>query len=269
MLADAPRSAEAKNVRKSMSDISPWLLEKVAPGQFQQLALGYPMGQMRSIREIRHHQLMVLITQMGSIQAVADQLGKSHSQISQLRNQLAHSTSGKPRGIGDDLAREIEKKFDRPYGWMDQLAEPEDSNVESAGRPSVVRRVPVVGEAKMGPDGHYDEAQYPPGGDGTVDGYSSDPDAYALRVRGDSMHPAIRHGSFVVVEPHGRCVTGEYVALQLVDGRKMVKELIIERPTEIVVESVNGNSRQTIERSLIERMHPVAAVVSPSKWRPA
>lgn len=146
-----------------------------------------------------------------------------------------------------------------------EVAEP---SATYAGQPSVVRRVPVIGEAKLGQDGHYEEA-HPPGGDGTVDGYSSDPDAYALRVRGDSMHPAIRHGSFVVVEPHGRCVTGEYVALQLVDGRKMVKELIIERPTEIVVESVNGNSRQTIERSLIERMHPVAAVVSPSKWRSA
>ena len=82
------------------------------------------------------------------------------------------------------------------------------------------------------------------------------------------MHPAIRHGSFVVVEPNSRCVPGEYVAIALVDGRKMVKELMIERADEIVVESVNGNHRQTIARTDISLIHPVAAVISASKWRP-
>lgn len=65
------------------------------------------------------------------------------------------------------------------------------------------------------------------------------------------------------------CVPGEYVVIALTDGRKMVKELVIERPSEIVVESVNGNHRVTIDRGEIERMHPVAAVVAASKWRPA
>src|SRR5690606_15695783 len=50
--------------------------------------------------------------------------------------------------------------------------------------------------------------------------------AYALRVRGDSMHPAIRNGSFVVAEPGRACVPGEYVVLVLTTGQKMVKELV-------------------------------------------
>lgn len=143
----------------------------------------------------------------------------------------------------------------------------EESEVEYAGHPAVTRRVPVIGEARMGPDGYYDES--PSESDGSIDGYSSDPDAYALRLKGDSMHPAIRNGSFAVIEPNGRCTPGEYVALHLVNGRKMVKELIIERPDEIVIESVNGNSRQTIARIDIRTMHPVAAIVAASKWRPA
>jgi hypothetical protein len=62
-------------------------------------------------------------------------------------------------------------------------------------------------------------------------------------------------------------VPTEYVAITLATGQKMVKELVVERPDEIVVESVNGNHRQTIERKNILELHPVAAVVSPSKWR--
>lgn len=121
----------------------------------------------------------------------------------------------------------------------------------------------------MGDEGFYVELQHPPGhGDGYIDGYSSDPNAYALRVKGDSMHPAIRHGSFVVVEPNGTCMPGEYVAIGLSNGQRMVKELIMERTDEIVIESVNGNHRRTIERSDIDWMHPVAAVVAASKWRP-
>lgn len=144
------------------------------------------------------------------------------------------------------------------------------NQAEDAGRPKVTRPTPVVGTAKLGDDGFFEEMQHPTGhGDGFIDGHTSDPNAYALRVKGDSMHPAIRHGWFVVVAPEGRCVPGEYIAIQLADGRKMVKELVIERPDEIVIESVNGNHRQTISKTDVEKMHPVCAVVSSSQWRPA
>lgn len=144
-----------------------------------------------------------------------------------------------------------------------------ENTAEHVGRPRTLRRTPVVGTAKMGDEGYYEELQHPAGfGDGFVDGYSSDPNAYALRVKGDSMHPAIRHGSFVVVEPNGSPVAGEYVVIALRNGARMVKELILERTGEIVIESVNGNHRKTVDRTDIEWIHPVAAVVLPSKWRP-
>lgn len=142
-------------------------------------------------------------------------------------------------------------------------------NADATEMPRRKSRTPVVGTAKLGEDGYYEELAHPMGhGDGWVDGYTGDENAYALRVKGDSMHPAIRHGAFVIVEPNGRCVPGDYVAISLVDGRKMVKELVIERADEIVIESVNGNHRMTISRSDIEQMHAVSAVFSSSKWRP-
>lgn len=132
--------------------------------------------------------------------------------------------------------------------------------------------VPVVGMAKLGDNGYYEEISSTPGeGDGSVDAFSNDPGAYALRVRGDSMFPAIRDGWYVVVEPHGRPTPGEYVLVKLKDGQKMVKELIMERPDSITVVSVNGDTRRTILREEIDShygLQPVAAILSPSRWRP-
>lgn len=168
------------------------------------------------------------------------------------------SGTGPKRSVVSDLTVE--------YGVFGKTS-PE---LEPAGEPRKARPVPVVGTARLGTNGYYDELQYPAGhGDGTIDSYSPDGQAYALRVKGDSMHPAIRNGSFIVAEPSRACVPGEYVVLVLRAGQKMVKELVIERTDEIVVESVNGGERLTIEKSGIEKMHPVGAIVSASKWRPA
>lgn len=92
----------------------------VAPGQFLLLAAGFPIRPMATIRQIRHANLLLLIAKFDTIQAFADKVGRSHSQISQLRNQIVHSGSGKPRSVGDGLARDIEKTLGLPEGWMDQ-----------------------------------------------------------------------------------------------------------------------------------------------------
>lgn len=77
------------------------------------------MLDMKTSAEIRHANLIALINQAGSIQAVADKLGKDHAQISQLKTQAKHSKTGKPRLIGDDIARLIEEQFQLEIGWMD------------------------------------------------------------------------------------------------------------------------------------------------------
>lgn len=63
----------------------------------------------------------------------------------------------------------------------------------------------MVGTAQLGDDGYFCELQYPVGhGDGRINWPTRDPNAYALRCKGESMKPRIRHGEFVVIEPnHG------------------------------------------------------------------
>jgi phage repressor protein C with HTH and peptisase S24 domain len=203
---------------------------------------------------------------------LAQRLGSSYSYW---RDMLAGI-----RSFGEKAARRIEQGLGLPNRWLD---EPHDrneprpdigpptvrENTPPYGQPRIVRRVPVLGTAKLGEDGCYEYLANPAGqGGGWVEGYTSDPQAYALRVKGDSMHPAIRHGALAVVAPGRRCTLGEYVAIELRDGRKMLKELVFERTDEVVVESVNGHQRRTIEKSDIEHMHPVTAVVSASMWCP-
>lgn len=152
--------------------------------------------------------------------------------------------------------------------WLAVEEGPEliESNVEP-GPPitSPYRAIPIVGTAQMGADGYWyalDE------GDGYVDIPSSDPDAYALRLRGDSMAPAIRSGWIAVCEPNSRLVPGEYVMIRLVDGESMLKELLFANDVEVSVMSINdAYGRRTIPFEQIEHMHYVGAIVPPGKVR--
>jgi phage repressor protein C with HTH and peptisase S24 domain len=128
-----------------------------------------------------------------------------------------------------------------------------------------------VGTARLaeGGDGFYDEISSMPGaGDGHIDIATGDPNAYGLRVRGNSMTPAIRDGWYVLVEPNASPAVGEYVLLKLRNGRKMVKELLYQRAESIEVLSVNGDLRTTIYRDELDSVQAVSAVVPPSKWKP-
>lgn len=121
----------------------------------------------------------------------------------------------------------------------------------------------------MGDNGYYEElSPIVGGGDGAIEMATSDPKAYCLRVRGQSMFPAIRDGWYVLVEPNAIPATGEYVLVKLNNGKKMVKELLYRRPTTIEVMSVNGGERLSYDITELEALEAVCAVVPPSKWMP-
>jgi len=147
-----------------------------------------------------------------------------------------------------------------------------ETSAEYVGFARSPRRIPVIGTAKLGGDGFYEEISTAPGaGDGYLDIDSEDGHAYCLRVRGMSMFPAIRDGWYVLVEPNQRCQPGSYVLIRLRDGRKMVKELLFERDGTVEVMSINGGERLSIDRYDLEQergMQAVGAVLPPWKWKP-
>lgn len=85
--------------------------------------------------------------------------------------------------------------------------------------------VAVVGTGRAGPDGSMTITDYGPGdGDGFIYTYSQDPNAYGIRVQGDSMRPRIKSGEFIVAEPDIEAQPGDDVVVKLHDGRCMVKD---------------------------------------------
>ncbi|WP_198045318.1 S24 family peptidase [Cupriavidus taiwanensis] len=136
--------------------------------------------------------------------------------------------------------------------------------------PNSYRRIPVVGMAQLGDNGHFSDIEYPVGhGDGFLVFPTMDPDAYGLRCNGDSMRPRVKHNEFVVVEPNHAVTNGDEVLVKSQDGRVMVKELAYVRDGVVHLSSVNERHGMVrIPQDQIERLQYVAGIVKSSAWRP-
>ena len=76
---------------------------------------------MVTIYDTRRARLEVLIAQHGgSLRALADAAGLNEAYLSQIRTQQPDSKTGRPRQMGDKLARTLEERCRLPAGWMDQ-----------------------------------------------------------------------------------------------------------------------------------------------------
>lgn len=74
------------------------------------------------IFELRRRNLEKLIGEAGNVTKLAIRVGRSSSQLSQIRNRIAYKREGRPmfRQMGGQLARHIEKSMGLAMGWMDQ-----------------------------------------------------------------------------------------------------------------------------------------------------
>lgn len=163
------------------------------------------------------------------------------------------------RDISDDKAREIERKNGLPRFWMD------DEGADGADQ-----GVPVVGTAQLGDDGYWIEIDYPVGhGEGFITYPTRDKNAYALRVKGDSMRPRIKPGEFVVILPNHSIPPGEEVMVKTTDGRCMIKRLGTRRNGMVELISINETDHRpiTLEETQVEKMHYVAAIVKDDLYR--
>lgn len=88
---------------------------------------------MKTVDVIRRENLHILAKEAGGPGGLADDLGKSKSQISQWLNASPDSKTGKPRTIGNASAREIEQKKNKPTGWMDVDHSPSPASGQAGG----------------------------------------------------------------------------------------------------------------------------------------
>lgn len=106
---------------------------------------------------------------------------------------------------------------------------------------STGRSVPLLGFAKAGFDGYFDESGFPTGqgwGDIKFPGVE-DANAYALEITGESMLPVFRPGDRVVVSPNDTPRRGDRVIVKTIEGEVMAKELARLRPDYVLLRSFN------------------------------
>jgi hypothetical protein len=75
---------------------------------------------MRTVQDIRHENLLAAIQRAGTQTALAERAGLSTVYLSQLKTRAVDSKSQRPREIGNDAARAIERAIGEQPGWMDQ-----------------------------------------------------------------------------------------------------------------------------------------------------
>jgi hypothetical protein len=94
----------------------------IAYVQFAEIAMGDVIQFMQTISETRLIRLRMLVKRHGeSLAALNEAIGldRTDATLSQIRTKAPHSKTGKPRVMGDDLARKIEEKLSLDLGWMD------------------------------------------------------------------------------------------------------------------------------------------------------
>lgn len=103
---------------------------------------------------------------------------------------------------------------------------------------------------------------------GTVQSPSSNPRAFAVKIIGDALHPAYRHGWSLICDPDATPRNGQPVLLQMRDGTNLIRELVDSTTEEVTTVSPLGGNRETINRRDVERVVHVAYTAAPDCWRP-
>lgn len=74
---------------------------------------------MKPIEEIRRANLKTLVTEAGSAAKLSVLTGVPQPYISQVQRGVPHPKTGKPREMGQAIARKLEVKMGKQKGWMD------------------------------------------------------------------------------------------------------------------------------------------------------
>jgi phage repressor protein C with HTH and peptisase S24 domain len=197
-----------------------------------------------------------------------------------------------PRSVGNALARKLEDALQLGRGWFDapdditparqplyvsasSPDEPvehpanfahEQENVAYAGLPKQSGMAKVTAIARVGEDGFFDEERFQGNAGGWVPAFSETP-TYAVRIKGDSLAPAIENGVYLLVEPGAPVHNGERVLVNFKDGRKAIRKLLYERGGDLAVMLVTGGAQHTIEAAEVESVHPIFGIIEASRWK--
>lgn len=105
------------------------------------------------------------------------------------------------------------------------------------------RLIPLLGFAKAGRKGFFDEDGYPAGNGWDEIGFPDKPESgahtYALEVSGHSMEPLYRAGDRLIIAPGAPVRRGDRVVVKTAGGEIMAKELAKQSAARIELKSLN------------------------------
>ena len=103
------------------------------------------------------------------------------------------------------------------------------------------RMIPLIGMAQAGARGFFDDSGFPAGSgwDEVASPGVSDERAYALKIKGDSMAPAYRDVTIIIVSPELDIRKGDRVVVKTLKGEVMAKEVGKKTAKSIELKSIN------------------------------
>jgi phage repressor protein C with HTH and peptisase S24 domain len=101
--------------------------------------------------------------------------------------------------------------------------------------------VPLIGFAEAGAGGYFDDGGFPAGKGWDEIPFPAvdDEHVYALKISGESMHPAYRDGTVIIVSPSATIHRGDRVVVKTRDGEVMAKELKRKTAKSLELKSLN------------------------------
>lgn len=184
---------------------------------------------MKKISEIRRDNLLIALARMGAASKLASVAGVSAVYLSQVKNRSPESKTGKPKTMGDDVARKIEVALSEPEGWMDTPHSPSAENESNVSPgPNLRGQVPLISWVQAGAFCESPDAFAP----GDAEKWLACPVAhgpytYCLRVVGRSMDSddGYREGEILYVDPGAEALPGADVIVRSPDGMSTFKRL--------------------------------------------
>jgi repressor LexA len=216
----------------------------------------------KKIRELR-------VQRGWTLKKLGDAIGKTSAYLSIIEN--GH------RPVRRELLEEIanalgvtvshftgEKEPDRKSEILNDLRELIDRHTEAGGPPGTGRRVPILTDIAAGEPVSRDDP-FPVGvADEYVDVPAdvTDPHAFGLRIKGDSMEPRLFEGDVVIICPSWKVRENKPVVAK-VRGDEVTCKLFTRSNGMIVLTSINPKyPPQLYKESEIVWIYPVARAIS-------
>jgi len=223
---------------------------------------------MQPVEVTRREKLAILIREAGSQSELSEKIEKAPAQISQWLNASTNSKTGKPRVMSNAIAREIELKLEKPFGWMDQPLGTGESALGASRAPvsateagsstppdGYIRLEHLSPSPSMGGGAYLDEPVHVVRHLDVLEQWvrqkvgTTDPGRIkVLTGNGQSMAPTIQDQDLVFVDIAQRTIEGEGIYVIDVAGLLLLKKALILSDGTLILRSDNTADYPNEER---------------------